>query len=736
MTQPSQPAQGFSVTPEDILNTLFKHKWKLIFFILLGFAGAYTVFTIKKPLYQSHAKLLIRYVTDKRTLPSGGPGDDMVRSPDAYGNTIINSEIEILTSQDLARLTARAIGPAKIRPGAEDPENEFAAAVYIRDHLKVEVGRNSAVMSVVFSHQDPQVAKDTLRRLIDEYLLKHIEVHRAIGTYEMIQGQTDQLRSRLADTEESLRKEKAKAGIISITEAKQDINTRLAFLRSAALGAEADAAQLRAQIETYTRGTAGTTNGAAASTPEADARRAPDPAKVASYQQMKRDLVVLRTREAELRLTYKPGSRPLQQVEQQITEAEKAIRELEAEAPELALRPVTPLPGSPEAAAGGFDLDLERSRLAASEAKLQTLKEQLSRVTREAETLDAAENTIAQLQRKKELEEEQYRYFQATLERARLDQALDSGKINNISLIQEPGFPRKDMKALQKLLLIAFAGPIGFGFVLVFGLELFLDPRIKRGKELESSLNVPIAISIPDFTANGRGKGKALALEDSKDGALVVKNGEAVPWDQNDPMLPYYEALRDRIVMSYSGDAHKPKIVGLTSCNHGAGVTRLATGLAAALSRDAERNVLLIGLERNRVSVSGFSKGRPTDELPETSEPEVQEDGVKGNLYSLATTGRNLAGASIAQSFTELLPKLKTSEYDYIVFDLPPINQISGSIRLVGQMERTLIVAEAERTSKDSLVQAKRVLSGIPGQMLTVLNKTRTYAPGFLVKES
>jgi polysaccharide biosynthesis transport protein len=159
--------------------------------------------------------------------------------------------------------------------------------------------------------------------------------------------------------------------------------------------------------------------------------------------------------------------------------------------------------------------------------------------------------------------------------------------------------------------------------------------------------------------------------------------------------------------------------------------------LAAALSRDAERNVLLIGLERNRVNVSGFNKGRPTEELAEGITPEI-EDGaaVKRNLYSLATTGRNVAGASIAQSFTELLPKLKASNYDYIIFDLPPLTQISGSIRLAGQMERTLVVAESEKTAKQSLVGAKLALSGTDGQILPVLNKTKTYGPAFFAREA
>jgi predicted nucleic acid-binding Zn-ribbon protein len=110
------------------------------------------------------------------------------------------------------------------------------------------VGRNSAVMTVTLSHPDPTIARDALKRLIEEYRTKHDEVHRAIGTYELIQSQTDQLRSRLNETEEALRKAKEKAGVISVTEAKQDFNVRLGALRTSIFNTEAEVAQQRARI--------------------------------------------------------------------------------------------------------------------------------------------------------------------------------------------------------------------------------------------------------------------------------------------------------------------------------------------------------------------------------------------------------------------------------------------------------------------------------------------------------
>ena len=48
---------------------------------------------------------------------------------------------------------------------------------------------------------------------------------------------------------------------------------------------------------------------------------------------------------------------------------------------------------------------------------------------------------IGELERKKELEENNYKYFANTLEKARVDEALDPSKIPNISAVQRPSPP-------------------------------------------------------------------------------------------------------------------------------------------------------------------------------------------------------------------------------------------------------------------------------------------------------
>jgi len=45
---------------------------------------------------------------------------------------------------------------------------------------------------------------------------------------------------------------------------------------------------------------------------------------------------------------------------------------------------------------------------------------------------------IIRLERTKELEEANYKYFQGTLEKARIDEALDPSKMPNLTAVQRP----------------------------------------------------------------------------------------------------------------------------------------------------------------------------------------------------------------------------------------------------------------------------------------------------------
>src|SRR6476646_142596 len=65
---PPEPTPGLS--RNDILFALFRHKKMILGFALLGLMAAIALHFFYPPLYESDAKLLVRYVLDRRAVDS------------------------------------------------------------------------------------------------------------------------------------------------------------------------------------------------------------------------------------------------------------------------------------------------------------------------------------------------------------------------------------------------------------------------------------------------------------------------------------------------------------------------------------------------------------------------------------------------------------------------------------------------------------------------------------------
>ena len=176
------------------------------------------------------------------------------------GQSIINSEMEILTSFDLAKEAAKDIGPDKILAkygGGNDP---LAAAAIIKKNLVVEAPKQDSVIHVVYMDADPTVVQPVLSEIISDYLDKHLQVHESSMSDDYLAQETAQLRSQIDETEDELRAAKMSAGIISLPDAEKSYTDQIGWLKSQLFGAEADLAadesELKAQPEQQTNAAA------------------------------------------------------------------------------------------------------------------------------------------------------------------------------------------------------------------------------------------------------------------------------------------------------------------------------------------------------------------------------------------------------------------------------------------------------------------------------------------------
>ncbi|HKS35784.1 MAG TPA: hypothetical protein VJW76_01250, partial [Verrucomicrobiae bacterium] len=215
---------------------------------------------------------------------------------------------------------------------------------------------------------------------------------------------------------------------------------------------------------------------------------------------------------------------------------------------------------------------------------------------------------------------------------------------------------------------------------------------------------------------------------------------EVTPWDPDYKLRPYAEGLRDRIITWFERRdlTHKPKLVAITSCHNGAGVTSIAAGLAAALSETGDGKVLLVDLKLEVGAAHPFYEGRPACGILEALDRSQRKMAVvQSNLCVAAGTelNDNQPQTILPRRFTRLIPRLKTSDYEYIIFDMLPVDQTSVTARLSGVMDMVLMVLESEKTAQPVAKQATALLREAQANVGFVLNKRRKYVPSWLQHE-
>ncbi len=719
---------GGSFKPADIAYILFRHKWKILLFSLAGLIAAAAAWGRYKPTFVSTATLLIRYVLESRT--AGPDSADQIRNPDRSGDSIISSEIEILMSLDLAEEVAKEVGATNILKKTEaNPDLE--AAVAIRKNLDVGIRPRSNVIGISFRHSDPKVARDVVTTLIAKYLKMHTRIHRALDQLDDLARQADQKRSVVEQTEIELRKIKSELGIVSVVDTQKAVGDLIGRLRSEIVEAEAELAEGQAAMARITNSIPATT--ALLATNQAVLPPVPQDV-IKSHENLLLRLDTLRKREQELLLQFKPTSTYVTRVTEQIAESVAERDRLEKEHPGLALLPTVTPQATDRSTLSGKKLDptVEQARIDSLLAKLQVLKAQLEDKKAEALRIAARESEITQLERKLQITEKQYAYFTTALEEARVNDAVSNNRLANISVVQSASPGARDTGSLMKILAGCVFGGVGLGLGLALAIEFYTDQSVRRPKQITENLHLPLFLSLPKLVpppqsvvANGQQKSIGSGEDQGAPDAHDSTEGK---------MASYAEALRDRLIMHFQSKElhHKPKLIGVTSCGRGAGVTTIASNLASSLSETGEGNVLYVDVSQlNGPAVHPFHKGKSVVGVDHVLTAGLRENAlVSENLYmvSLADPGGRKVGV-LPKRIAALVQQIKTSDYDYIIFDLPPVSQTSATARVSGLLDTTILVLESEKTHADLAKQAVGLLAESHTEMVAVLNKHRRYLP-------
>ena len=733
MPEHHKEAEPSNVNLSSILLAIFKRKEIILISTAAGAIAAAAVFLLWPHSYESDATLLVRYVLDRSAVdPESRDGSTVGSIATKTTDTFINAEVSILKSWDLAVQVAEALGPKRVLPDAKGDPSINAAAGAIFSGLNVVTTKNSNVIQVSYTDSRPEVAILVLNELVNRYFTKHLEVHRSAGAFDFVSQQTDQVRSRLNQTEDALKALKAKAGILDLKESTAGLTAQAGKMEDELRNAEGDLAEQRARVKLMEgagppsplqAGPAAQTAATPAASVSPGANAAPSPAaqptreQIQQYQDLIARLTELRKSEVELLSKYSDTASPVKSVRAQRADLENEKRKSETKFPSLATL------GSPQS-----DFGAEKAKLAGIEAKTEILKSQLGGVRERIKQLADTTPQIANLERSKELEEANYKYFEGSLEKARVDEALDPSKMPNISAVQRASPPSLVTKMRNKVALVLGFGGLAIGLGIALLWDLLLNRTVKRRSELELQLHTPVMMSIPYAGVNGR-----FRLPWKKGN----RNGNAepaaiAPWDPGHFIRPYTEAIRDRLGLYFElhGVTHKPKLVGVTGFSEGVGTSTLAAGVAAALSETGDGKVLLVDVNATNGEVHPFFAGRPAAALTTAIKPQAAITSAADNLYLATVPQSGSKSTRIGlKKFFALVPNLKASDFDYIIFDMPPLTQTSPTVGLAALMDKVLLIVEAEKDHRDAVKRGYRELVSSRADVSIILSKTRNYLP-------
>jgi succinoglycan biosynthesis transport protein ExoP len=755
-----KPHQGGMSLP-DIYFILFRHKWKIVTMSCLGLIAAGVIYACRSTVYTSSAEVLLKAVKDNgNAAMSSRETDtrDVLGSPDG----LIMNEVAILGSYDLAVQVATNVGPARILAmyGGGDNTKVADAAALVHDGLFVERVGRSSVLKITLVHRDRDMVQQILRGVIDAYYLRHAEIHALGEAWEKLKKQSSAIRAQLLQKEQDLQAEQDAAHTVDVEGAQKAGEEQMSQLKVQLISAQSELERHRVMLSKLKGVTKADAVISQKSTNEAEI----PPDLIEKYNDVVEYLAVLKRGYNEMRPVYNEHSQVIQDRIAVMQKQEELKKQMEKDEPRLKQRkPLTAI------ASNGSMIDpvpVEEANVAALESQVGTLQTNIVQLGAALTNLETHVMKIHDLQLDRAVLEGQYKDSYSKLTGVEISSGIEAASANNnIVTNEQPTPPAQERSRTPMMMGGAAAAGVLLGLVWAFVLEVYVDRSVKRPKEIETDLGMRLFLSIPKFKGNGRGRkalaaAKQAALLDAPlaEGAPVPMvngngNGNAnghengngnvrfdiAPWDSSHALHGYYEALRDRLMNYFDihNLNHKPKLVAVTGSSRGCGATTIAAGLAASLSETGDGNVLLVDMNMEQGATQQFYRGKPNCELDEALENGTRDSAmIQNKLYVVnGRTNGDMLSQMLPKRFANLVPKLKASDYDYIIFDMPPIARTGVTQRLANFMDMMLLVVEAEKTSRDVVRQTGALLAESKANVSVVLNKTRNYIPERLHQE-
>ena len=702
-------AEPQQIDLRDYWDRLLRRKSTVIAVTLGVFVlGAFWTF-IQKPVYTAKSQLLIEkepnILSFEQVLQIESMRDDFY--PTQYrllsGRGLADTVIERLKLYGNPEFVGR---PEKRKKPVDPTDHVFREGLIdgFLGRLSVRPVRLTRLVDVAFEARDPKLAADCINELSAAFIDLNINMKYAATEQAttFLSEQIKGLQTEIEQKENQLQGFEAEANIIALSDNETTVIDRLSQLNKALTEAQIERSQKEA-----------TWNGLK----NVSADYVPEAINNPLIQRLREDYVRLKREAQKMEERFQPDYPELQRMK---VEMESARKSLDDETQNLV-----------KGAYSEFQTALNRERSLESE-----FNEQKTAAFKMNSSAVLYNGLKVEIQNKKTLLDSLLRRESETGVEARL-KGLRTSNIRVVDRARVPVKPSSPNKKrnLVLALILGLGGGVGLAFLFDF-----LDNSVKTSEDVERYAALPTLGVVPKFSLEAATKayyygrklksGKEPArLEAPKEGAAAAAAGpfvaevekaerpggiELVPhYFPNSRLAESYRSIRTALLLS---SADNPvKTIAVTSAMPGEGKTVSVANLAITLAQ-AGKTVLVVDADLRRPRQHRIFKIKNTFGLTTYLTDSVPvKDVIKSteipNLFvvnagPVPPNPAELLGSDKMARFIRMMGE----ESDFVLFDLPPMLDISDALVLGAKVDGMVLVVWGDKTSREALKKAREKL--------------------------
>ena len=639
-----------------------------VFAVIVTTASMYALSL--KPIYRAEGTLLINKTNNTASLTGLGETIGRLETVNIEGNPL-ETQAKIVTSVPVIQETIKALN-LKDENGKPLPTNVLSSS------LKVQALKGTDILQISYTAGEPEFAAKLVNRIIDIYISKNIQENQseAASARKFISKQLPDSELAVRQAEQDLRTFKESNNVVVLQQEASNAVNVISKLEEEITKNEAELVAVSSRLQKLRT-----------QTQEVDSRKAVTSSELSAIRGTQDVLIQLQTMESQLSLEksrFSPEHPNVISLEEKITALKALLNErtqnisgVDGEIPAKNLQI-----GELRQKLIEQQVETDNQRIA-FENKIAKLSQEKLNYQRRVKILPKLEQTQRQLERKLKAAQTTYETLLTKYQEVNVAENQQVGNARIVSRALVPTRPDSPSKKMA----IGGGAVLGtlLGIITAFGLDIF-DRSLKTVKEARELFPYTLVGVIPSVYSRAKNS-NSRDLSDYPLPRLATNASEF-------PLSDAYQMLQANLKFLSSDQPIKAIVV--TSSVAKEGKSEVVANLALAMTQ-VGRRVLLVDADMrypvqhhiwNRTNAIGLSNVI-VDQLPVESAVEevipnlfVLSSGVvPPNPIALLDSKRM---ATLVNSFTD--------DFDFVIFDAPPLSGTADAAVLSNLVDGTLLV--------------------------------------------